>query len=66
MVLAIIQDLMVKAQEIFLDHFARLGIFSKVQSLAGPPESSDNNDDNDQVLEQGNKIKILYVWRNNF
>lgn len=57
---------MVKAQEIFLDHFARLGIFSKVQSLAGPPESSDNNDDNDQVLEQGNKIKILYVWRNNF
>ncbi|KAI4462742.1 e3 ubiquitin-protein ligase trip12 [Holotrichia oblita] len=51
-VLAVIQDLMVKAQEIFLDHFARLGIFSKVQSLAGPPESSDNNDDNDQVLEQ--------------
>lgn len=58
-VLAIIQDLMMKAQEIFLDHFARLGIFSKVQSLGGPPESSDNNDDNEQVLEQGKETKIL-------
>lgn len=38
MVLAIIQDLMSKSQEIFLDHFARLGIFTKVQALAGPPE----------------------------
>lgn len=33
MVLQIIQDLMVKSQEIFLDHFARLGVFSKVQLL---------------------------------
>lgn len=37
-VLEIIQDLTVKAQEVFLDHFARLGIFSKVLQLAGPPE----------------------------
>ncbi|XP_048516518.1 E3 ubiquitin-protein ligase Ufd4 isoform X1 [Dendroctonus ponderosae] len=37
-VLTIIQDLMVKNQKTFLDHFARLGIFSKVQSLAAPPE----------------------------
>lgn len=29
---------MSKSQEIFLDHFARLGIFTKVQTLAGPPE----------------------------
>lgn len=29
---------MTKSQEIFLDHFARLGIFTKVQALAGPPE----------------------------
>nr|CAD7405775.1 unnamed protein product [Timema poppensis] len=35
-VLQIIQDLMTKAQDIFLDHFARLGVFSKVQQLAGP------------------------------
>lgn len=66
MVLAVIQDLMVKAQEIFLDHFARLGIFSKVQSLAGPPESSDTNEENDQVLEQGNvnvrKKKYVYHY----
>ncbi|XP_065207160.1 E3 ubiquitin-protein ligase HECTD1 isoform X3 [Planococcus citri] len=33
MVLQIIQDLMVKSQDIFLDHFARLGVFSKVQQL---------------------------------
>ncbi|XKL65492.1 hypothetical protein PGB90_008912 [Kerria lacca] len=32
-VLQIIQDLMLKSQDIFLDHFARLGIFSKVQQL---------------------------------
>lgn len=57
---------MVKAQEIFLDHFARLGIFSKVQSLAGPPESSDTNDDNDQVLEQGKKVQILCLSGNNY
>ncbi|XP_018329894.1 E3 ubiquitin-protein ligase HECTD1 isoform X2 [Agrilus planipennis] len=37
-VLAVIQDLMMKAREIFLDHFARLGVFSKVRQLAGPPE----------------------------
>lgn len=37
-VLEIIQDLTVKAQEVFLDHFARLGVFSKVLQLAGPPE----------------------------
>ncbi|CAG9766512.1 unnamed protein product [Ceutorhynchus assimilis] len=39
--LAIIQDLMVKNQKIFLDHFARLGIFTKVQALAVPPEQNE-------------------------
>ncbi|RWS30867.1 E3 ubiquitin-protein ligase HECTD1-like isoform X10 [Leptotrombidium deliense] len=34
-VLQMIQDLMTKNSSIFLDHFARLGVFSKVQSLAG-------------------------------
>lgn len=52
-VLGIIQDLMLKAQEIFLDHFARLGIFSKVQALAGPPEAQDSNDENEQPSDQG-------------
>ncbi|XP_075224551.1 ubiquitin fusion-degradation 4-like isoform X4 [Lycorma delicatula] len=37
-VLQIIEDLMNKAQDIFLDHFARLGVFSKVVQLAGPQE----------------------------
>lgn len=32
---------MVKNQKTFLDHFARLGIFSKVQSLAAPPEAQE-------------------------
>lgn len=34
-VLTIIEELMSKGQEEFLDHFARLGVFSKVQSLMG-------------------------------
>ncbi|KAI5744743.1 hypothetical protein M8J76_004851 [Diaphorina citri] len=38
-VLTIIQSLMTKAQAIFLDHFARLGIFSKVLQLAGGQEN---------------------------
>lgn len=34
-VLTIIEELMSKRQEEFLDHFARLGVFSKVQLLMG-------------------------------
>ena len=33
--MTIIEELMSKKQEEFLDHFARLGVFSKVQSLMG-------------------------------
>jgi E3 ubiquitin-protein ligase HECTD1 len=40
-VLQIIQDLMTKAQDIFLDHFARLGVFSKVLQLAGPQDTQE-------------------------
>ncbi|XP_046664774.1 E3 ubiquitin-protein ligase HECTD1 isoform X3 [Homalodisca vitripennis] len=43
-VLQIIEDLMTKAQDIFLDHFARLGVFSKVLQLAGPQDSSTLHD----------------------
>ena len=39
MVLHIIQDLMKKAQDIFLEHFARLGMFGRVLELAGPQEN---------------------------
>nr|CAD7398862.1 unnamed protein product [Timema cristinae] len=52
-VLQIIQDLMTKAQDIFLDHFARLGVFSKVQQLAGPlqeiPVSTQDSKKDDNV-----------------
>ena len=30
------QDLMEKARHIFLEHFARLGLFARVANLAGP------------------------------
>lgn len=43
-VLQIIEDLMTKAQEIFLDHFAKLGVFSKVGQLAGPQDLSTVNE----------------------
>lgn len=36
-VLQIMQDLILKCQDVFLEHFARLGLFSRVQVLAGPP-----------------------------
>ncbi|KAK2190392.1 hypothetical protein NP493_82g04009 [Ridgeia piscesae] len=35
--LQVIQDLMEKCEDIFLEYFARLGVFGKVLSLAGPP-----------------------------
>ncbi|BES94932.1 Sad1 / UNC-like C-terminal [Nesidiocoris tenuis] len=39
-VLQIIEDLMAKAREIFLDHFARLGVFCKVAQLAAVSSST--------------------------
>lgn len=39
-VLIIIEELMSKTQDEFLDNFARLGVFSKVHALIGaPPEA---------------------------
>jgi len=54
-VLQIIQDLMTKAQDIFLDHFARLGVFSKVLQLAGPQDTQElqsNKKDDSEESEQ--------------
>ena len=34
-----IQDLMIKGKDEFLEHFARLGVFSKVGTLAGPADA---------------------------
>ncbi|KAJ8975323.1 hypothetical protein NQ317_008309 [Molorchus minor] len=53
-VLSIIQDLMAKSQGVFLDQFARLGIFTKVQALAGPPESQDNSEN-----EPTTEVKLI-------
>ncbi|XP_013098355.1 E3 ubiquitin-protein ligase Ufd4 isoform X3 [Stomoxys calcitrans] len=40
-VLTIIEELMSKTQDEFLDHFARLGVFSKVQSLVDAENEND-------------------------
>ncbi|XP_075151574.1 ubiquitin fusion-degradation 4-like isoform X2 [Haematobia irritans] len=46
-VLTIIEELMNKTQDEFLDHFARLGVFSKVQSLA-------ESDNENETIKHGN------------
>ncbi|CAD6233691.1 GSCOCG00007258001-RA-CDS [Cotesia congregata] len=38
-ILQMIQDLMMKGKDEFLEHFARLGVFSKVATLAGPQDT---------------------------
>nr|CAD7200637.1 unnamed protein product [Timema douglasi] len=78
-VLQIIQDLMTKAQDIFLDHFARLGVFSKVQQLAGPLQEipvatqDSKKDDNEDISMSEQKTHLedakemspgkAYHWR---
>lgn len=55
----VIQDLMNKAPDTFLDHFARLGIFSKVQQLAAEDEQPPINaptEANAPVAEAANVI----------
>lgn len=64
MVLQVIQDLMTKAQDIFLDHFARLGVFSKVLQLAGPQdtqESQSNKKDENVSQHDCKKCLIQYT-----
>ena len=40
-----------KGQELFLDHFARLGVFNMVCSMAGPPP-----EDEQRILEDGKQV----------
>lgn len=42
-VLIIIEELMSKTQDEFLDNFARLGVFSKVQALIGSPPDAETD-----------------------
>uniref|UniRef100_K1RA79 E3 ubiquitin-protein ligase n=1 Tax=Magallana gigas TaxID=29159 RepID=K1RA79_MAGGI len=69
-VLHIIQDLMKKAEDIFLEHFARLGMFGRVLDLAGPQESEaaaikEEKDDEESVIEDAPEIQQgrPYHWK---
>lgn len=53
-VLHIIEDLMKKgqeSQEIFLEHFGRLGLFGRVLSIAGPIEEQEGAISMDEKVE---------------
>ncbi|XP_058125549.1 E3 ubiquitin-protein ligase Ufd4 isoform X1 [Anopheles coustani] len=56
-VLTIIEELMSKTQNDFLDHFARLGVFSKVHALMGEPSFADGNDNNDVIKSSSDETK---------
>ncbi|BFZ12481.1 hypothetical protein BsWGS_15521 [Bradybaena similaris] len=71
-VLQIMQDLMLKCQEVFLEHFARLGLFSRVLTLAGPQsneeessKSKDEKEEEDANLSDATEIVPgrPYHWR---
>lgn len=47
-----IYDLLIKCQDTFLDHFARLGVFCKVQQLIGP----DNNLEKDNTQQIDSRL----------
>ncbi|XP_023216677.1 E3 ubiquitin-protein ligase HECTD1-like [Centruroides sculpturatus] len=70
--LHIIQDVMTKGSDIFLEHFARLGVFSKVLALAGPPETEDEklkykDESKEEEIPMEDAKEILsgrpYHWR---
>ena len=49
--LNIIQDLLEKANEVFIEHFARLGVISKVSEMVGPllEEEEDQQGNEDEI-----------------
>ncbi|XP_069118347.1 E3 ubiquitin-protein ligase HECTD1-like isoform X3 [Argopecten irradians] len=70
-VLFIIKDLMSKGQDVFLEHFARLGLFGRVLSLAGPMEeeegatAKEDKDEDEQLQEDALDIQQgrPYHWK---
>ncbi|XP_011314687.1 E3 ubiquitin-protein ligase HECTD1 isoform X8 [Fopius arisanus] len=70
-VLQMIQDLMMKGKDEFLEHFARLGVFSKVAALAGPqeptpePEADSTQSGEEHRLEDARELLVgrAYHWR---
>ncbi|KZC09014.1 E3 ubiquitin-protein ligase HECTD1, partial [Dufourea novaeangliae] len=70
-VLQMIQDLMIKGKDEFLEHFARLGVFSKVAALAGSqetapePEAESNQAGEEQKMEDARELLVgrAYHWK---
>lgn len=61
--LYIIQDLLEKSNDVFLEHFARLGVISKVSEMVGPllAEEHDEDETDGAAISQEKKVwKILY------
>lgn len=56
-VLGIAEELMVKAADIYLEQFARLGVFSKVEALAAAPAAALSSD--------GESVVATGVYTNN-
>lgn len=56
--LQIVQDLMKKGQEIYLEHFARLGLFGRVLALVGPLEEEEakEKEEEEPVMEDAKEI----------
>lgn len=52
-VLIIIEELMSKTKDLFLDHFARLGVFTKVQVLMGSYTDNDTDVISSKSQEEG-------------
>lgn len=59
----VIEELMSKTNDLFLDHFARLGVFSKVQALMGPSSDNDTDVIGSKLQEDGavGKTKGEYI-----
>jgi len=55
--LQMIQDLMLKSRDSFLDYFAQLGIFRKVLNLCGP-QSDDEEDKVSGVWDHENCLWV--------
>jgi hypothetical protein len=61
--LQIVEDLMQKSPDTFLDHFARLGVFNMVHSLAGPPQDEDEDEEDGGEDTRINDKKVRVVLR---
>ncbi|KAK7103616.1 E3 ubiquitin-protein ligase HECTD1-like isoform X2 [Littorina saxatilis] len=72
LVLSIMQDLMEKGRHVFLEHFARLGLFARVANLAGPPiveedgaKAKEDKDEEESTIEDATEISQgkPYHWK---